>query len=612
MKQRIIATQTAILWLAVVAAALLRFGGLGTAPLTDGEAELALQALQIAQGKAAVIQAYPLEVMVSAGLFFLFGSSNFLARFFAAASGTLLILAIISQRRRLGPSLTLVLALALAFDPALVAQSRQMGSVMPALATLSAMALFAAQGRWSLTGIALGFGILSGPPFWYGSLVLLLAGFAFSALEKRLSSASETPWLLGGQAWLVANAWQTIGVATVLTILFGSTLFFFYPRGLGASVSPLLTFLAGWKAAASVSIPEILLSLGVYQLPAIVFGSIGVGRWILRPQKNERPNDLRLQRFLGIWIGMAALLVLVYPARQMSNLIWVILPLWVYAAQEIAYWVEKLEQPLWATWTLAGITFVFLCLFWLQLAAYTSLLAYGAADWLRLASVFSSLVLIALFVWLAEMVLPARLAWQGMLLGFLVAFSLYTISNVWGMAFSYPWSQVFRQELWKPYPQIGDADLLLKTVQDLSRWKTGRADSLPVLIALDSPAVRWLLRHQHTVTILPEEQALAQLSLRQADQLPALMITPAIAENPSFAAAYRGQDFNWRYQPNWQSLSLSPLNWLLFRKGTWEIQPLILWARSDLFPEGQSLNAGAGGTLPQELPLEEELPLEQP
>lgn len=187
MKHPLIPAQTILLWLAFVAGALIRFGGLGTAPLTDGEAELALQALQITQGKATAIQAYPLEVSVSAAFFFLFGSSNFLARFLAAASGTLLILGVISQRERLGYPFTLVLAIALAFDPALVAQSRQMGSVLPALVALSGAILFASQARWRLAGIALGAGVLSGPPFWYGGLVLLLAGLVFLALEKRSS-----------------------------------------------------------------------------------------------------------------------------------------------------------------------------------------------------------------------------------------------------------------------------------------------------------------------------------------------------------------------------------------------------------------------------------------
>ncbi len=611
MKQTSFSLQTALVWSAFVIGALIRFSALGSTPLTDGEAELALQALQITQGKATTIQAYPLEVLVSAGLFFLFGSSNFLARFLAATSGTLLILAVISLRRRLGTPLTLILAFALALDPAFVAQSRQMGSVMPAVAALGGICLFASQARWSLVGLALGFGLLSGAPFWYGGLLLLLAAGAFTWLEKRLSSAPTFSAALWEEMLPPREALRTAGGATLLTLLFGSTLFFLYPRGLGATLVPLLGYLKGWTGPASVSIPHLGLSLGVYQAVVLLFGGICMVRSLIARWQNALASEQRWQGFLALWFGLAFLLAILYPARQLTNLIWVILPLWILAAQEIARWVESLEQPVWANFLLAGVTCVFLALFWLQLAAYSSLVAYGITDWLRFASLFSSLAVIALFVWLAEMAWSARLAWQGLILGVLIAFILSTVSAVWGVSFSHPWSQVFRQELWKPYPQIGDADLLLKTVQDLARWKSGRADHLDIVIAVDSSALRWLLRHQAQVTVLPEDQALVQLSVPQRGQLPALLITPASIENPALAATYRGQDFNWRYQPNWQGIPPFPLNWLLFRQGSWEIQPIILWARTDLFPDSQSLNIGQGGA-PLDIPFEEELPLDQP
>lgn len=611
MKQRWFSLQSVLLWLALAIAALIRLSALGSPPLTDREAELALQAWQIAQGKATAIQSYPLEVLGSAALFFLFGSSNFWARFLAAASGVVLILEVISLRRRLGTPFTLILAFALALDPALVAQSRQMGSVMPALAALGAVALFAGQRRWGWLGFALGLGVLSGPPFWFGGLLLLLVTGAFMGLERRLTAPLDpSPTFLKPYV-PTKEEFKTLAGATLLTLLFSSTLFFFYPRGLGATLSPLLSFLAGWTQPSSLSVFHLALALGVYHPLTILFGGISIGRGLLSRQQSETAAAPRWLRFLSLWLLLGILWTILYPARQVSNLIWVILPLWILAAQEITRWLERLEQPAWATGILGGITLVFLALFWLQLAAYSSLVAYGIADWLRFATVFSSLALIALFVWLAEMIWSARLAWQGMMLGVLVAFALYTIAAVWGIAFSYPWSQVFRQELWKPYPQIGDADLLLKTVHDLSRWKSGRADSLPIVIAVDSPALRWLLRQQTQVTVLPEDQALAQLATRPAGELPALLITPATVENPTLAAAYRGQDFTWEYQLNWQGIPPFPLNWWLFRRGMWETQPIILWARVDLFPDGQALQPGLGG-LPLDIPSEEEFPLEQP
>lgn len=609
MKQRLSSPQTILIWLAFAIGALLRFSALGAAPLTDGEAELALQALQVAQGKAIAIQAFPLEIFTSAGLFFLFGSSNFFARSLAALSGTLFILGAVSLRQRLGENFSLVLAFALALDPALIAQSRQMGSLMPALAALGAVYLFASQARWRLVGIALGLGILSGPSFWYGGLLSLCVVIAFVVIEKQLA-AHDSSVSLWAQIFPPKEKVGHFLSAFLLTVIVTSTLFFFYPRGLGAIFSPLVVFLSEWEGPASASIPHLLLALGIYQPLAILFAVISIGRSLFSREVNL-PLDRRSQRFLGLWFVIATLLAIINPARQIAHLIWMLLPLWIFAAQEITHWIEELEQPIWALSILGATTLIMLSLFWLQLAAYTSLLPYGGADWLRFATVFSSLVLIALIVWLAEMVWSARLAWQGMILGVLLAFILYNISTVWGVAFSYPSSQVFRQELWKPYPQIGDADLLLKTVEDLSRWKSGRADSVPVVLAVDSPALQWLLRDQTQLTILPEDQAFSQLSVWQTGQLPDLLITPATAENPALAATYRGQDFNWRYRPNWQGIPLSPLNWLLFRQGTWDVEPIILWARADLFPDSQSL-AGSQTEQPLEIQSDEEFPFEQP
>ncbi len=604
MKQQTFSVQSILLWLALMLAFLLRFVSLGSAPLTDGEAELALQALQIAQGKGGVLQAYPLEVLGSAALFFVFGSSNFFARFLAAISGSLLIWVVISLRQRLGTTFALVLAVALALDPALVAQSRQMGSAMPALAALATAALFWSEKRWRSCGIALGLGVLSGPAFWYGGSILLLSGIAFFALEKRLFNPPKCTSPLLQQLSSPKESLKSLGGAALLTLFLASTLFFFYPRGVGSTAGPLLAYLAGWGGGASVSMLHLILALGVYQPLAILFGAISIGRGLLSRQQENVRFDPCWQGFLSTLFAIAFLLALLYPERQMEHSLWFILPLWFFAAQEISRWVEKLDQPIWAPLLLAGITLIFLALFWLQLAAYSSFISAGISDWFRLATVFSSLAIIALIIWLAAMIWPLRLAFQGLVIGTLAAFVLATISSVWGVAFSYPWSEVFRQELWKPYPQIGDADLLIKTVDDLSRWESGRADSVPIVLAVDSPAVRWLLRYQTQLTVLPEEQALAQLSTQQTAQLPAILITPAITETPTLAAAYRGQDFNWRYQPNWQGIPPFPLQWLLFRQGTWEIQPILLWARADLFPDGQSLNIEQG-ELPLEIPLEE-------
>ncbi len=73
----------------------IRFVNLGTAPLTDSEANLALQALALAKGNSIAAQALSPEpgyIVLTSWLFSMFGSSNFLARFWPALAGSLLVL----------------------------------------------------------------------------------------------------------------------------------------------------------------------------------------------------------------------------------------------------------------------------------------------------------------------------------------------------------------------------------------------------------------------------------------------------------------------------------------------------------------------------------------
>ena len=71
-------------------------------PLTGPEAALALQAQQLAQGVHPQISPQAGYVIWTSLLFYIFQTSQFLARFWPAAAGSLLILAPYLFRRQLG------------------------------------------------------------------------------------------------------------------------------------------------------------------------------------------------------------------------------------------------------------------------------------------------------------------------------------------------------------------------------------------------------------------------------------------------------------------------------------------------------------------------------
>src|SRR4030066_2478904 len=136
MKSRQFSTEFLIYILAFFIALGFRPFQLGVAPLSDIEAGWALQALGLAHGEAAALGAQPAYILLTSPLFSIFGDSNFLARFFPALAGSLIIWLPYFFRDWMGDSgwlhrAGLIMAFGLAIDPGLVSLSRQAGSLVP-------------------------------------------------------------------------------------------------------------------------------------------------------------------------------------------------------------------------------------------------------------------------------------------------------------------------------------------------------------------------------------------------------------------------------------------------------------------------------------------------
>ena len=162
--------------LALAIAIGLRFLHLGAMPLSDFEANWALQALKITQGLKPAIGPNPAYVHLTAVLFYIFGATNFLARFWPALLGCALVMSAWYVRGRIGRIPALVLAFGLAIDPGMVAMSRLAGGPMLAVVFLILTALMWVSGRHSLAGLFGGLALLSGSSVWFG---LFLAGLVW-------------------------------------------------------------------------------------------------------------------------------------------------------------------------------------------------------------------------------------------------------------------------------------------------------------------------------------------------------------------------------------------------------------------------------------------------
>jgi predicted membrane-bound mannosyltransferase len=133
MKQKNITIEHIIYVFIFALAGGIRFVNLGVAPLSEYEARWAFQAWNIAQGNPGVFDIGPLYSLFNGLLFFIFGNSNFIARFFPALVGSFMALIPILFRPALGKRVALLLSFGLAIDPGLVAISRMAGGAALAL-----------------------------------------------------------------------------------------------------------------------------------------------------------------------------------------------------------------------------------------------------------------------------------------------------------------------------------------------------------------------------------------------------------------------------------------------------------------------------------------------
>ncbi len=585
-------TENILFFFAFLLAIFFRFAALGALPLTDAEAQSALQALHLAQGMRPLLGPQPAYLLPTAALFFLFGTTNFLARFIPALTGCLLVLVPWLFRQRLKPTPALLLAFFLSLDPGLIALSRQAGSLMPALAFTLLTWAFWWKRHPRTAGALAALALLSGPALWPGLLGLGLAwGLGeVSRLQFAASTSAETPSLAEAPSEKDTSlqplkrpgsdlpAALTAGGAV---ILLGGTLLFLSPNGMSAWLASLPDWLAGWRQSSGVPSSRLLLALAVYQPLAILFGLAALWRAIWQGRR-------RYAR-LGLWLCMALLLAIVYPARQVSDLAWALLPLWTLAALELSNHFHPGPEESREALVIGLLAALMLVLAWLNYANIaldptnpanitSTQLQFGGhilpeklppIRYLLLALLFLLLLVGMLMVALGWSARTARLAsvW-----GLTTALGLYALGMAWsatGLRTPDGW------ELWMAGPRPAQANLLRETIEQLSTWNGGDGQSQEVtVVSLDSPALDWLLRDHH----------LRHVSGLDPLQTPPLVITPN-QEGLNLSSAYRGQDFLWQQEPDWSNSNIHKwIHWSVFHKLPYTSNTILLWVRTDLFP----------------------------
>jgi hypothetical protein len=595
--------------LALALAVGLRFLFLGALPLSDFEAGWALQALRVTQGLHPAIGSNPAYVHLTSILFFIFGGTNFLARFWPALAGCALIPAAWLLRGRFGRIPALVLAFGLAVDPGLVAMSHLAGGPMLAITCIVLTGLLWLNGQRSLAGFFAGVALLSGPSVWFGLLGLALA-WVFTTVFSRRSGAldkvraeydqpvgkmeekaeqkaaqSSGGVSVGKQVHLsetIAGKEPTIPVSPRLsradiqgpltwglgTLLVLGSLFILSPTGLSAFIVSFVDFLRGWWTLSDVQMWRPLLALPAYEILPLGFAIAGAVRGIL---KHDRDSIL-----LGIWALVAFVLAIIYPGKQTSDLVWCLLPLWALAAIELGHHFDFESRN---RWELAGVMVLecsLLVFGWLNLAAVTTMTLDSQTARMRLSLLVAVILLVSLSLLLVRAGWSAATARLGGVWSAVFTLTTFTVAMSTGAA---GFRQPLTVELWPPEPRTGPADVLLKVANQISDLNAGYNASLPLtILGVNSPALDWLFRDwqiQNVTGLAPE--ATPEMIISSIDKL-------------SLTANYRGEALPLSEVADWGHAKTSDwLKWFVYRQMPILRQDIILWVRSDLMLDSQGI-----------------------
>lgn len=139
-------------------------------------------------------------------------------------------------------------------------------------------------------------------------------------------------------------------------------------------------------------------------------------------------------------------------------------------------------------------------------------------------------------------------------------------------------------DLWTPGPAAGSDRLVEDSLRDLSVLKQGLANDLAIESRVDTSAIAWELRD-------------LQVTDSSGSSNPPLIITAADVQPEEFAA-YRGQSFAIQVERTWSGWPPNFFAWLFYRQAPTQTEQIILWARTDLFPDAQSIS----GTIPNQTP----------
>ena len=578
-----ITIEQALFFLILLVGLGVRLLNISAAPLSEFESKLSLEAYQVSNGENPDLSPGPAYSLLTGATFFIYSDNNSTARIWSVIAGCCLVIFPYLIRSLIGRKAALIMALGLALDPSLVAFSRMAGSEILAVGFGSLALGFVYNRKPIPAGIFSGLMFLSGPSAIQGLLGIGFAWLLGDLLSRRgfLEPFPEPKTIEKNPTAIRSGVLAMGGVFLVV-----GTLVFRFPHGLGAVTSIIPAYIDGWMTSSEIPALRLLAALLLYSPIALIFGTAAIIQGVRRHES--------ISQWLGLWAIVSLIIALLYPGRQVSDLTWVLVPLWGLAAIEIAKYFRLRDAEPFPALGQALLIMVLMALGWLNLAGLS--MSGGDDQTLRLrwAVIGGTIVLGAVTTFLIGLGWSVKTAQQGHVWGLLLGFGFYSFATMWGISQIRPNGE---QDILASYPIAKNTGDLLITLGDLSEWRTGLRDSLDIVVTNSSSSLRWELRNWSEARFL---------STVPVGELPSVIINSEDQPSPNLSIGYRGQDFAWWASPagdgmlpdNWPG-------WLVFRNSPQTQSHVILWARGDLFPGG--ILSSAEDETP---PLVEDLPID--
>jgi uncharacterized protein (TIGR03663 family) len=544
--------------LLVLVAGVLRFWALGSQPLQEREAGMALDVWRFYTGGAASIRGHSPLLFHGTTLFYaLFGAGDYVARLVPALAGTLMVGLPYLLRPRLGRRGALLAAAFLAVSPSFLFFSRQLnGDTVAAAACLALVAgifAYVDQSRpWQLYAAAASLAVAllaSGATY---TTLLVLGGLAVATLVRtRVASETESPrpaWFGHRPGSDISRKALGVFAATVLLL---STGLLVNLQGIQATLDLISVWIAQFQPVAFGQPWHYYLSLLVaYELPLLVFGLVGAVYLSRR--------DVFFA-FLTSWFAVSLVLYSMMGTRPASGILQILLPLVLMAgrcAGDLLRQLDRGERWLWGRLTLVvSVPVVFHLV--MQMAAFGNPLNPGDPRHLALAllSVFF-LICVALVVGVLSMDWRTSLHSGGLVV--LVALTSFAVHSSWRLNYHQPGNP---REIIVEKPTSPDVRHLAQAIEEFSNQQERQRHSVSITATgEEDPILAWYLRSFGQLRFV---------SGVLSDPTP-VVITP-LAES-RYLKDYRGARF--RLRSSWQVGDLPAhdlVNWFLFRES---LQPL--------------------------------------